>query len=187
MKAISPPLFSLIVALSIGLTLPASASNPVVDWNQIALTTALTTPGTQIYLTYVDLAMYDAVNAIDRRYHQYGPEFHGPSNSSKEAAAISAAERRERNREGTRATTAMPAAHQKVWPNALATGPALWLRTAPLKEPAPVVIELAAPGKRADICRSRITASSAVPTDPPMRWRMFTVAVARGTSVLLSV
>jgi hypothetical protein len=88
---ISLPAFSLIVAISIGLPLPASASNPVVDWNQIALTTALTTPGTQIYLTYVDLAMYDAVNAIDRQYQQYGPEFHGPRNSSKEAAAISAA------------------------------------------------------------------------------------------------
>jgi hypothetical protein len=69
----------------------AGAANPIVDWNQIALTTALTTPGTQIYLTYVHLAMFDAVNAIDRRYQQYGPEFHGPKNASKEAAAISAA------------------------------------------------------------------------------------------------
>jgi len=35
--------------------------------------------------------MYDAVNAIDRRYQQYGPEFRGPRDASKEAAAISAA------------------------------------------------------------------------------------------------
>jgi hypothetical protein len=91
MKAISLRLSTLIAALAIGLTQLASASNPVVDWNQIALTTALTTPGTQIYLTYVNLAMYDAVNAIDRRYQQYGPEFHGPRDASKEAAAISAA------------------------------------------------------------------------------------------------
>src|SRR3954447_10293611 len=69
----------------------ARAANPIVDWNQIALTTALTTPGTQIYLTYVNLAMYDAVNAIDGRYQQYAPEFHGPGDASKEAAAISAA------------------------------------------------------------------------------------------------
>ena len=69
----------------------ARAANPIVDWNQIALTTALTTPGTQVYLTYVNLAMYDAINAIDRRYQQYGPEFHGPRDASKEAAAISAA------------------------------------------------------------------------------------------------
>jgi len=91
MKAISLRLSTLIAALAIGLTQLASASNPVIDWNQIALSTALTTPGTQIYLTYVNLAMYDAVNAIDRRYQQYGSEFHGPRDASKEAAAISAA------------------------------------------------------------------------------------------------
>jgi hypothetical protein len=91
MKAISLRLSTLIAALAIGITQLASASNPVVDWNQIALSTALTTPGTQIYLTYVNLAMYDAVNAIDRRYQQYGPEFHGPRDASKEAAATSAA------------------------------------------------------------------------------------------------
>ena len=82
---------SLIAVLSIGLTQAASAANPVVEWNQIALTTALTTPGTQIYLTYTNLAMYNAMNAIDRHYQQYGPEFHGPRNASQEAAAISAA------------------------------------------------------------------------------------------------
>ena len=81
----------LIAVLSIGLTQAASAANPVVEWNQIALTTALTTPGTQIYLTYTNLAMYNAMNAIDRHYQQYGPEFHGPRNASQEAAAISAA------------------------------------------------------------------------------------------------
>jgi hypothetical protein len=91
MKAISLRFSTLIAALAIGLTQLALASNPVIDWNQIALSTALTTPGTQIYLTYVNLAMYDAVNAIDRRYQQYGPEFHGPRDASKEAAAISAA------------------------------------------------------------------------------------------------
>ena len=77
--------------LALVISLPARASNVVADWNQIALTTALTTPFTQIYLTYVHLAIYDAVNAIDRRYKQYGPEFHGPRDASKQAAAISAA------------------------------------------------------------------------------------------------
>src|SRR5947208_16927605 len=91
MKAISLRLSTLIAALAIGLTQSASASNPVIDWNQIALSTALTTPGTQIYLTYVNLAMYDAANAIDRRYQHYGSEFHDPRDASKEAPAISAA------------------------------------------------------------------------------------------------
>ncbi|HMC72954.1 MAG TPA: hypothetical protein VKG87_01500, partial [Terriglobales bacterium] len=79
------------LVLMVAIAGQARASNPIVDWNQIALTTALTTPGTQIYLTYVNLAMYDAVNAIDGRYQQYGPEFHGPRNASVQAAAISAA------------------------------------------------------------------------------------------------
>jgi len=91
MKSMSIRLSTLVVALVIGLILPALASNPVVEWNQIALTTALATPGTQIYLTYVNLAIYNAVNAIDRRYEQYGSEFHGPGDASREAAAISAA------------------------------------------------------------------------------------------------
>jgi hypothetical protein len=79
------------LVLMVAIAGQARAANPIVDWNKIALTTALTTPGTQIYLTYVNLAMYDAVNAIDGRYRQYGPEFHGPRNASVEAAAISAA------------------------------------------------------------------------------------------------
>jgi hypothetical protein len=91
MKAISLRLSTLFAVLAIGLTQAASASNPIVDWNQIALATAQTTPGTQIYLTYVNLAMYDAVNAIDGRYRQYAPEFRGPDDASREAAAISAA------------------------------------------------------------------------------------------------
>src|SRR4030095_1132455 len=79
------------LALMVAIAGHAWAANPIVDWNQIALTTALTTPGTQLYLTYVHLAMYDAVNAIDRRYQLYGPEFHAPRDAAKEAAATSAA------------------------------------------------------------------------------------------------
>ncbi|HZR31675.1 MAG TPA: vanadium-dependent haloperoxidase, partial [Terriglobales bacterium] len=79
------------LVLAVAIAGRARAANPIVDWNQIALTTALTTTGTQLYLTYVHLAMYDAVNAIDGRYQQYGPEFHGPRDASGEAAAISAA------------------------------------------------------------------------------------------------
>jgi hypothetical protein len=86
-----PKTMMTMLVLMVAIAGQARASNPIVDWNQIALTTALTTPGTQIYLTYVNLAMYDAVNAIDGRYQQYGPEFHGPRNASVQAAAISAA------------------------------------------------------------------------------------------------
>jgi hypothetical protein len=86
-----PRIMITMLVLMVAIAGQARATNPIVDWNQIALTTALTTPGTQIYLTYVNLAMYDAVNAIDGRYQQYGPEFHGPRNASVQAAAISAA------------------------------------------------------------------------------------------------
>lgn len=91
MKAISVRLFPLLAVLVVSVSLSAQAANPVVEWNQIALTTALTTPGTQLYLTYVNLAMYNAVNAIDRRYELYGPDFTGPRDASKRAAVVSAA------------------------------------------------------------------------------------------------
>jgi hypothetical protein len=80
----------------------ASAQNPVTDWNAIAVTTALsgnpvtspgstTSGGTSIYLAYVHLAIFDAVNAIDRRFQSYGPEIVAPRGASSEAAAIAAA------------------------------------------------------------------------------------------------
>jgi hypothetical protein len=80
----------------------ASAQNPVTDWNAIAVTTALsgnpvkspgstTAGGASIYLAYVHLAIFDAVNAIDRRFQSYGPEIRAPFGASPEAAAIAAA------------------------------------------------------------------------------------------------
>ena len=80
----------------------ATAQNPVIDWNAVAVTTALngnpvtspgsaTAGGTSIYLAYVHLAVYDAVNAIDRRFQSYGPKIRAPHGASPEAAAIAAA------------------------------------------------------------------------------------------------
>jgi hypothetical protein len=82
----------------------ALSENPVTDWNNIAITTALnasqvsapgsnTQPGSMLYLAYVHLAVYDAVNAIDHRFRSYGPEISAPAAASKEAAAIEAAYR----------------------------------------------------------------------------------------------
>src|SRR5437764_4299474 len=78
------------------------ADNPVLDWNQIGITAALaadqtTSPGSAaqgsigIYLAYVHLAVFNAVNAIDHRYHSYGVELISKPGASKAAAAISAA------------------------------------------------------------------------------------------------
>jgi hypothetical protein len=88
----SLPLFSQVV----------SAQNPVIHWNEIAVTTALngnpvtspgsaTSGGTSVYLAYVHLAIFDAVNAIDRRFQSYGPEISAPQGASLEAAVIAAA------------------------------------------------------------------------------------------------
>jgi hypothetical protein len=81
-----------------------SAQNPVTDWNNIAITSALaasqvTAPGSSaqagsiLYLAYVHLAIYDAVNAIDHRFQSYGGDISAPADASKEAAAIEAAYR----------------------------------------------------------------------------------------------
>jgi hypothetical protein len=80
----------------------AAAQNPVIDWDAIAVTTALngsptispassTAGGTSLYLAYVHLAMYNAVNAIDHRFRSYGPDIPAPAGASPEAAAIAAA------------------------------------------------------------------------------------------------
>src|SRR5215471_273462 len=82
----------------------ASAQNPVVEWNNTAITTALaasqatapgsnTQPGSILYLAYVHLAIYDAVNAIDHRFQSYGADIVAPAGASKEAAVVEAAYR----------------------------------------------------------------------------------------------
>jgi len=82
----------------------ASGQNPVLDWNNTAIKTALaasqvtapgsnTQPGSILYLTYMHLAIYDAVNAIDHRFQSYGPDISASADASKEAAVIEAAYR----------------------------------------------------------------------------------------------
>ncbi|PYV68388.1 MAG: hypothetical protein DMG96_36565 [Acidobacteria bacterium] len=77
------------------------AANPVLEWNQTAITAALaadqtTAPGSAtqggsgIYLAYVHLAIFNAVNTIDHRYHSYGTELVEQKGASKKAAIASA-------------------------------------------------------------------------------------------------
>jgi PAP2 superfamily len=93
-----------IVVISLALTLcgVAAAQNAVIDWNAIAVTTALngdqtispgsnTSGGTSVYLAYTHLAIYNAVNAIDHRFQPYGAEIPAPTGASVDAAVISAA------------------------------------------------------------------------------------------------
>lgn len=91
-------LFSLVLSLCCG----SKAQNPVLDWNAIAVATALNgnqtiSPasnapgGMSIYLAYTHLAIYDAVSAIDHRFQPYGAGISAPAEASLDAAVISAA------------------------------------------------------------------------------------------------
>src|SRR5258708_4023846 len=72
--------------------------NVVIDWNNIASTTIITngkqsSTGSGVWFAYVQLAVYDAVNAIDHRDHPYLFTTDAPDGASKDAAAIAAAHR----------------------------------------------------------------------------------------------
>lgn len=74
--------------------LPASASDPVMEWNQIALAATVTAGQGAVpqvrSMAIVQTAVHDAVNAITGKYETYLPQG-GGANGSPEAAAIAAA------------------------------------------------------------------------------------------------
>lgn len=87
---------SFVIALLV--TASLSAQNVVVQWNAIASTTIITnakeasvTSG--VWLAYVHLAVFDAVNAIDHRFQPYLFTANPPAGANKDAAAIAAAYR----------------------------------------------------------------------------------------------
>src|SRR5438874_3080117 len=80
----------------------ATAQNAVTNWNNVAITAARASdptrvlgPGTpggaSIYVAYMQLAVYNAVNAIDGRFEPYKYSLTAPAGSSADAAAIEAA------------------------------------------------------------------------------------------------
>ena len=88
--------------LSLAFVGAAAAQNPAIQWDEIAVTAGLNanqtlSPGSSaagtlaIYLAYAHLAMFNAVNAVDHRFHSYGPEIAAPPGASPEAATIAAA------------------------------------------------------------------------------------------------
>jgi hypothetical protein len=87
---------SFVIALLVAASL--NAQNVVVQWNAIASTTIITnakeasvTSG--VWLAYVHLAVFDAVNAIDHRFQPYLFTANPPAGANKDAAAIAAAYR----------------------------------------------------------------------------------------------
>jgi hypothetical protein len=82
--------------LLILISLPSAArADAITDWNAHGVSAVLTAgrgPGGYVDLAYMHIAMYDAVNAIDRRYSVFAVQPTSvPTGSSKEAAAIAAA------------------------------------------------------------------------------------------------
>jgi hypothetical protein len=77
---------------------PLRAQNVVIDWNKIASTTIVTnakepSATSGVWFAYVQLAIYDAVNAIDHQYQPYVFTAQAPGGASQDAAAVAAAHR----------------------------------------------------------------------------------------------
>jgi len=84
-----------IAAVALAFATPAR-SDPVTDWNQIALNaTGLAAGGNTWYqtrtLAHTHAAIFDAVNSIDRRYEPYVADLKAPAGASVDAAIASAA------------------------------------------------------------------------------------------------
>src|SRR5438105_11327859 len=71
------------------------SGNVVVRWNELLLEAAQKAPPSRVpvfrNLALASVAMYDAVNAIDRSYAPYFADVHAPRGASEEAAAAQAA------------------------------------------------------------------------------------------------
>src|SRR5262249_17683544 len=66
----------------------------IADWNEKAIafvTPRMTPPAAQRVVAMVQVAMFDAVNSIERRYRPYLVQLPAPAAASKEAAAAAAA------------------------------------------------------------------------------------------------
>ena len=84
-----------LVALAIGLT-QKSVADAVVDWNDIAVQALVAAvpprprPVSFLDIAIVQAAVYDAVQAIDKRFQPYHAEISGASGSPEAAAAKAA-------------------------------------------------------------------------------------------------
>ena len=77
---------------------PLRAQNVVIDWNKIASITIVTNAKeasvtSSVWFAYVQLAVYDAVNAVDHQYQPYVFTTQAADDASKDAAAVAAAHR----------------------------------------------------------------------------------------------
>jgi hypothetical protein len=87
------PIMGVMLGVAFG---SASASNAVTDWHanmeSAVVATGKKSPTVAfVYFAYADVAMYDAVNSIDRRFQPFAVQVYAPRSASKDAAASVAA------------------------------------------------------------------------------------------------
>src|SRR5215469_1432546 len=90
--------FTLLLTVALVIATSLQAQNVVVQWNDIASTTIVTngkeaSVASGVWFAYVHLAVFDAVNAIDRRFQPYLFTANPPEGANRDAAAIAAARR----------------------------------------------------------------------------------------------
>src|SRR5258708_12913494 len=90
-SSIQRALLGTLLAASAAMTTPTAAySDMVTDWNEIAIQTfppAVLGPTQARFLGIVHAAIYDAINAIDRKHQVYAIDIKSPPGASLEVAA----------------------------------------------------------------------------------------------------
>ena len=85
----------LLLVTAVIVVAPSAFANVITDWNENAVTlvTPRMAPGTSARraVAIMQVAMFDAVNSIERRYQPYLAQLPATSGTSKEAAATAAA------------------------------------------------------------------------------------------------
>jgi hypothetical protein len=87
-------LHRLLVAVALIAPAPSAFADVITDWNEraVAVVTGKMAPAAgQRVVTIMHVAMFDAVNSIDRRYRPYLTQLPAAASTSKEAAAAAAA------------------------------------------------------------------------------------------------
>jgi PAP2 superfamily len=86
-----PVLRNILLALALGCPAAPAVANVITDWDAKAVAAAAPGAAGQRELAMIHVAMFDAVNSIERRYRPYLVQLTVPKTTSQEAAAASAA------------------------------------------------------------------------------------------------
>jgi hypothetical protein len=84
----------LVVAVTLTVPAPSAFADVITDWNERAVafvTPRMPPPAAQRVVAMVQVAMFDAVNSVERRYRPYLIQLPAAPTASKEAAAAAAA------------------------------------------------------------------------------------------------